>query len=379
MKILVNGINIKVGGGITVLTNFLKAILSFSEFHNIEFYVIVPSGLNYEQYNNPPVKIEIIPEAMKSPVKRLWLDHTWLKSRIEDINPDVIFTIGHIGVPTAYKQAILFMYPYAIYPDEKVVWKKLGLITQLDYKIRNMVFKQRLGYVDIVFPQTEVAKKRLLKYYGKEIKEIKVIPTAFSKIGTTDTTYSFFDKNSENVYLLCLTKYYSHKNIEILIPVAEKIKSERKNICLITTIDKTQGAGAKKLLENISKLGLEEIIINIGKVPMEGVPSLYTQVNALLMPTLLESFSATYIDSLSFGVPVFTSDRDFARDVCGEDAWYFDPHDPQNIYDTIISAFDSPDMMKEKIENGKRRAASMPDWSQVTEMYINALKDLCEN
>ena len=74
---------------------------------------------------------------------------------------------------------------------------------------------------------------------------------------------------------------------------------------------------------------------------MEHVPILYKQVDGMIMPTLLESFSATYIDSMALGVPIFTSDRDFARDVCGDAAWYFDPLNAESIFEVISNAFQS--------------------------------------
>ena len=51
----------------------------------------------------------------------------------------------------------------------------------------------------------------------------------------------------------------------------------------------------------------------------------------MILPTLLESFSATYIEAMFHGKTILTSDLDFARDVCGEAAFYFDPLNPQSI------------------------------------------------
>jgi len=65
------------------------------------------------------------------------------------------------------------------------------------------------------------------------------------------------------------------------------------------------------------------------------VPSLYAQSDALLMPTLLESFSGTYVEAMFHKIVILTSKLDFAEDVCGESAFYFDPTSPEDILASI--------------------------------------------
>ena len=376
MKILINGVNLKVGGGVTVIMNFLKSVIENSEFHQHRYHVLVPSGVGYEEFNTSPVKVEIIPEVMKSPFKRLWLDYTWFDKKIKEVKPDVIFTMGNIAIPSQVKQGVLFMYPYAIYPEEAKVWEILTLKNRIDLRLRNRLFKSRLKYADMVFPQTKTSEKRLHQYYRKRLNKTCVIPTAYSKIDSGEKGLSFFDKQEGGKYLLCLTKYYKHKNVEIFLPLAKKLKAKGSKLKIVTTIGADQGEGAKRFIEKIAKNKLESHLINIGPVPFKDVPALYEHVDALILPTLLESFSATYADSLSLRVPIFTSDRDFAKDVCGDSAFYFDPLNAENIYQTLIVAFDKPKLMKEKIEKGYQRASTFPNWKAVTTMFVENLEKL---
>ena len=380
MKILINAVNLKVGGGVTVIFNFLSTIIQNREFHRHTYHVIAPSGVGYEKYNAYPIHIEIMPEAMKSALNRICLDYTWLKNRVNKIDPGIVFTMGNMAIPTNNKkQGVLFMYPYAIYPKDYTVWKILNLPTRINYRLRNLLFKQRLKYADIVFPQTHTSEQRLHKYYGSYIKKTKVIPTAFSEIGQFNEVKSFYTKNKKYKYLLTLTKYYRHKNLEILIKVGLLIKEKKCNFKLITTIGRDQGSEANAFLESVVREELEDVILNLGAIPYEEVPALYKQVDGLLLPTLLESYSATYADSLALGVPIFTSDRDFAKDVCGDCANYFDPLDEFNILEVITDGFNNSYRLKDKIIKGKDRANSFPSWLQVTQSFIRELELLNES
>jgi glycosyltransferase involved in cell wall biosynthesis len=103
---------------------------------------------------------------------------------------------------------------------------------------------------------------------------------------------------------------------------------------------------------------------------MADVPSLYRQVDALLLPTLLESFSGTYVEAMFHGKPIFTSNYEFATDVCQGAALYFDPLDVLDIFQCIRLATDNPNLIVQKIVAGKDRLRSMLNWNQAFDAYM---------
>ena len=174
--------------------------------------------------------------------------------------------------------------------------------------------------------------------------------------------------------LLCLTRYYPHKNLEVFIELAQLIKNNKKPYTIITTISEDQHPGASRLLELMQLNGVEEVIQNIGPVPMDEVPALYEVTDGLLLPTLLESFSGTYVDAMHMKRPIFTSDRDFAHDVCGKAAFYFDPLAPGDILETLDSGFEHADHLHAMCRTGYERVLSFPDWNEVASMYLDLLE-----
>ena len=107
---------------------------------------------------------------------------------------------------------------------------------------------------------------------------------------------------------------------------------------------------------------------------MEQIPSLYAAADLLLLPTLLESFSGTYIEAMHHGVPICTSDRDFARVVCGDDAVYFDPTSAEHIHETIKRVLADSGLRARLIEGGRTRAAAHPSWSRVAARCVELLE-----
>ena len=102
------------------------------------------------------------------------------------------------------------------------------------------------------------------------------------------------------------------------------------------------------------------MVINAGPVPQSHLASYFAASQALLLPTLLESFSGSYVEAMHFGVPILTSDMDFAREVCGEAALYFDPHVPKSICQAICTLRDNVEKREELAAKGAQRVVGIP-------------------
>ena len=107
---------------------------------------------------------------------------------------------------------------------------------------------------------------------------------------------------------------------------------------------------------------------------MKDVPSLYRQCDGLLMPTLLESFSGTYVEAMFHNIPIFTSNFDFARDVCKDGAMYFDPFDVQDIIGQLNFIFCNDNEKNELLKRAKTVLSELPDWPKVIAILDNIIK-----
>ena len=186
-----------------------------------------------------------------------------------------------------------------------------------------------------------------------------------------DNTKSF--NLPKGIKLLYLTHYYPHKNLEVLLPLANLIKSKRLEYKIIITIENEHSPKAYELLNKIESLNLNDIIINIGSVDMKNVPSLYQQCHGLLMPTLLESFSGTYVEAMYHGLPILTSDLDFAKVVCGNSAIYFNPLEENDIFEKILKVFTNNKLKKEMIEAGGIQMKKLSTWDEAYSNYQNII------
>ena len=103
----------------------------------------------------------------------------------------------------------------------------------------------------------------------------------------------------------------------------------------------------------------------------------FLNADALFFPSLLESFSATYLEAMHFGLPILTSDLDFARYICGDAALYFNPWNPSDIIEKICILRDNNNLRKKLVDEGRQRISSFfKSWEEIIADLISDLESL---
>jgi len=94
----------------------------------------------------------------------------------------------------------------------------------------------------------------------------------------------------------------------------------------------------------------------------------------LLMPSLIETVGLPYLEAMHFGRPIPTSDLDFAHDVCGDAASYFDPWDPDAIAASVSRFAADPGLRARLAAASSARARSeRSSWDEITRRIVDAI------
>jgi glycosyltransferase involved in cell wall biosynthesis len=367
MKLFINVSNLRFGGGKTVGINIINYYMSHPGVSSL--VIVAPAGNGYERFDGISEKVKIIYFHPIFNVSVFKLVATYLLLPIYQAisRADFIVSLGNIAIPARKPQLLLIMVPYLAYP-ESIMWERIKNNDKKFYfYINNMMrlIKANLKYASVLCVQTEVMKTRISSLYNISTDKVFVIPCAVSFTSSKLSESRVKDKDDKGIRLLFLSKYYPHKNFEILYEVGKEILKRNLNIKISVTIDVAENEGSRKFLENIEKMNLTAVIVNRGNVTLEQIPHVYDEHDGVFLPTFLESFSGTYIESMYFGKPIFTSNLDFAEVVCKDAGYYFDPVDANDIINTITGAFDDPVEMARKVEKGNLMIAASPSWNDI--------------
>lgn len=169
------------------------------------------------------------------------------------------------------------------------------------------------------------------------------------------------------------------KNLEIVPAVAAALgRRGVTDVELILTVSPGSTEWTGRLDAALGRLAGDRRaapIRRIGQVPHAQLGPLYRSAAAVLLPSLAESFSATCVEAMHFGVPLVASDRDFAREVCGDAALYADPNDGDAIADALVRALEDREARAALRCAGFARVRTFPDWSERLRLYVDVCRE----
>lgn len=360
------------GGGISVGRNIIAALGQVAPENN--YLVSIPSGLGYETVCNslPNCQTHIFHDKANL-LKRWWWEGRVLRPAVMKFCPDFVLALANKGLDgLKCPEAILCHNPYIWYPPERYgAYDYLELLlVKIKVWAQRRCLKNSLECSrNILLHQTHTARERLEKTFNVQAKTV-LCPNAVSKFVTFSGQIPPMPEKmrpySGRFKMFCLARYYPHKNLEAIVEVFRKYSDDLSECAVFLTLSPDQGPGAKKLLAAIDTFRLHDQLINLGPLPQEQLGAWYRNADALLMPTLLESFSGTYLEAMHFGTPILTSDLDFAREICAGAARYFNPWDLASIRDAILGFRESPEERAMLKDAGTKRLSEVQKtWTEI--------------
>ncbi len=376
LRIAVLAHNLRAAGGLSVGRNVIASLARVADRH--EYLLILPENCGYEAIAKPSHSKSLYIGQLGGGPGRMWFERFTLPRITRDFRPDVVWGLGNFALRRpGCKQAILLHKPHYIYGPEDQrceLWRYSAL-----NELGRRRLRRCLPYTQLVFCQTRTACDRFRATYSYSGRTA-IMPNAVSKLSLTgDARQSpeVFDRLRGKYVLFCLTKYYAHKNLEALADVFVQHGDVLRDVSILLTIEAGQHPRAGRLIARLEEPRLRESLINVGPIDQSELAGYYGRCDGLILPTLLESFSGTYLEAMQFKKPILTSDRDFARDVCGPAALYFDPCNPASIRDAILALKNSPETRDRLVLEGTRRMQSFfRDWDSIVADAVRELENL---
>ncbi|NSY35195.1 glycosyltransferase [Pseudoalteromonas sp. JC28] len=363
MKILINASNLKVGGAIQVATSIVNQI---SEKENIYTVLLSPAflNINFDKKSN----VNII--RVDYPPRFNFFGYVPdFDNIVSDSDSEVVFTVfGPSYWKPKVKHYCGFAQGYYLY-KHLPFFKNQGALFKLKLSLLSSYHRFLLkNQVDDYFVETQDVQVKLGEYLGVSKQRVHIASNTYS---------AFFEsykkgevsrvQDSNVVKLLTVAFPYPHKNILIYKEVVDLLvkNTDKKFLFYITVPEDYYVANFE---------GYEEYIINFGKVNNSECPALYDKSDFMILPSLVECFSASYPEAMYMGKPILTSDYSFARSICGDAAIYFDPLSASDIYNKIVELAMDKDKQCELIAKGMKRLSDFDSPQSRFQKYINEFK-----
>lgn len=363
MKIIVNATNLRKGGAIQVCLSFVHELKAFPE--NNYFVFLSPAFKDLVNPNEFPEFINI--NFFDYPSRFIVLDKTIqsLDEMEACISPDCVFTVfGPTYWQPKSKHVMGFANGIHLYKDLPYL-KSLSVLNKIKWFLLGRYHRFLLKKnTDLYVVETEDVRIRFSRFINVCKDKVKVVHNTFHTIFNDEvqTLGLLPDKQTNEFWLVTISAFYPHKNLAIIKAVIPLLENKKIKFKFILTIPESD------YINNFD--GYSDHIINMGPVRIEECPYLYSKADALFLPTLVESFTASYPEAMKMNKPILTSDYSFSRSICHHAALYFDPYDPKSISEQILKLANDQGLYQDLVENGVKQLAQFPSAHERAEQYL---------
>lgn len=133
----------------------------------------------------------------------------------------------------------------------------------------------------------------------------------------------------------------------------------------------------ERLLHEIGDKPLIEKIILTGYVVNTDLPSIYSQSDLFLYPSLRESFGIPMLEAMACGVPVITSNTSSMPEVAGNAAFIINPFKPEEISSAMKKMTTDTSLRHTLISRGIERAKQF-SWMRMAEEVLKLYYEITE-
>lgn len=368
--VVINALNSNSGGGKSIRDSYLR-LLDATPL-NARYVMFVAHDADVGTISNPQLEIARLPallgkKTMAPLTYRLALDHY-----ITRCGASVVLNLGDVIIRCRARQIYVLDWPYVLDVHPKV-WSTMSARDRVIVSAKLMLHQLYFKEPTVVIAQTDEIRSMVRERFG--LSDVRVIGNAPTL--AEGEQQDFEGPLPPGIRLLCPSLYYPHKNLEVLLDVAQAIKERGSDYRIITTVTPNSPAAAHFVLA-ITKRGLQDVLVNVGQLPLSRMKSLYAQCHGLLLPSLLESFSIVYPEAMERGLPIVTSDLWFARAVCGEAASYCNSVNPADILRAVDVAMATSTARERFAEAGRQRLRTLPTWADNFAAYQSIIAELLE-
>lgn len=381
MRILIDACLCSKGGGVQVALAFIENI---SKDQNFEVVCIVNSEIDKQLNNFTKDEIEHYYVEKVEPIYKKISQGKRIAEIEKRHKPELVFVVFGPSYWRSEAPCIQgFALPLMVYEDTRSFIYKNDLTSRFYQKLLNY-FKARMfkKNADYAVVETQTFKHRLSSFMNFDDSKIFVVENSFNSnflIDSDDHNKTLCQSDLLNIFIP--SAYYPHKNLDILVDVAYFLKNDFNLKLKFNFLINKESENWENIILLAKYKNVEEFFSTYGVVPNAKMKGLYIINDFVLLPTLAEASTAVYPESFISQKVLLTSDIDFARELCGNAAVFFDPLNAYDIAEKIVATFKDQELQAQLIHNGLVRVKNTylsPEqkWLKQKSMLLNLIGNL---
>jgi glycosyltransferase involved in cell wall biosynthesis len=239
--------------------------------------------------------------------------------------------------------------------------------TKEQLRDRSAIYRPSVEKAERIIVPSQFTRDTLIEKYEIPEKKISLLPVGISeslhRAPSEDIERVVGKYNLPKNYIFYPANPWLHKNHACLM-AALRIYHEKYDTELQLVL-----TGRIKNNVSISKYmavaaGADKQVFDLGFIPSEDMPALYSGASLMIFPSLFEGFGIPLLEAMACGCPIAAANATSIPEVVGDAARLFDPMEPYDIAEAIHDVLLNHDFRSDLVEKGFRRVKQFY-WSQI--------------
>jgi glycosyltransferase involved in cell wall biosynthesis len=361
VRLLLNGLHSKSGGGVTYLRNLLPL---FAKNPQLDVHLCIQE----DQRSILPAEIDGVSLHTIPSSFGFWRVQAWeqflLPRLAKRIGADVTFSAANYGPIFARDTVILIgnaiNVAFVEYRPTKIVyWAAVYLGTVLSLA----TCSRAIAVSDYARRTTTVG---FLRRFRDRIAVVHHgVDKSFSPPQTTTKREEF---------ILAVSDIYVQKNLKNLLFAIKRLIPYHTEIRLKVAgsfIDMGYWNSVQKILKDEN---LENHVEFLGHISPENLVDLYRRCRVFVFPSLVETFGIPLLEAMASGAPIASSNTAAMPEVLDDSGVMFEPTDIDGIAVAINKLIRHPELCQTLSEKAVERASNFT-WQKTAEKTISVIKE----
>lgn len=243
-----------------------------------------------------------------------------------------------------------------------------------ELKKRKKAFNEKLQRSSSLVYISEFAKKSTHENFVVPNIPERVIYNGNPILKATEYNFDGFNPRAnlkDSSYIYTIGQMFEKKNFHTLVEMMMFLP----NLKLVIA-GKNNLAYADKVRALIKQLNLENRVFLLGEITEKEKYYHYKKCRAFVFPSLLEGFGIPPIEAMSFGKPIFLSNKTSLPEIGGEHAFYWNNFDPEYMAEVFKQGLSVFEANKTVFEQQLKSRAKSFDWAKAAKEYLEVYNSL---
>lgn len=362
IRVLINGLHSKTGGGVTYLRNLVPEL---AKLGGLELHVLLHEN-QYAQFRElgEAARIHLL-EIKTGLVPLIIWEQVVLPILSRMMSCDVVFSPANYGPLLAPAQMIILHNSWAVSAREPRFSRKLYWLG-----LRAMTFLSLLTAQRSIAVSEYAARTLGSKTIGLFRGPPAVIHHGLSPIFAPDPS-----GGARENFLLAVSDIYIQKNTLSLIEALARVRAAIPNITLKIAGRVVDEEYADEVRSLIVKHRLEGAVEFLGWRAAEDLVDLYRRCALFVFPSTEETFGMPLAEAMACGTPIASSSAAAMPEIVADAALMFDPHDIDDMAEKILRLLSDQPLRQVLGERAIRRAAAF-SWETAARQTAAVLREI---